>query len=322
MRNLAKNTLDNGGDISPLIIPSNFTNGTGLMNPSIFIDGDGILCNLRHVNYTLIHCEGKQVFGNRHGPLAYLNPENDLNLKTINFMLELNEDLSIKSYQKVDTSKCDVTPMWEFHGLEDARMVKWDNNLYITGVRRDTTPNGQGRMELSLLVDNKEYARYRIEAPSDKDSYCEKNWMPILDMPFHYVKWTNPTEIVKVDIQTLESETVILKEPIIADLQNMRGSSQVIRIGDFRVCIVHETALWKNNLQQRNARYVHRFVIWDLDWSIRHISEPFNFMDGEVEFCCGMALYKNDLLISFAFQDNAAYILKIPQSQIHSTIWS
>jgi len=321
MKNLAKYTIDNGGDILPLIIPSNLTNGTGLMNPSIFIDGDKILCNLRHVNYTLVHCEGKQVFGNRHGPLAYLNPENDLHLKTNNFLLELKDDLSTKRYQKVDTSKCDVTPMWEFHGLEDARVVKWDNNLYITGVRRDTTPNGQGRMELSLIVDNREFARYRIEPPNDKDSYCEKNWMPILDMPFHYVKWANPTEVVKVDIQTLQSETIVLKQGI-GELQNMRGSSHVISYGDYNICIIHETALWKNNLQQRNARYVHRFVIWDLEWNIKHISEPFNFMDGEIEFCCGMAFHNEDLLISFAFQDNAAYILKIPKSKIDSIIWN
>ena len=321
MKSLAKHTLANGGDIAPLIIPSNLTNGTGLMNPSVFVDEDRILCNLRHVNYTLVHCEGKQVFANRHGPLAYLNPENDLHLKTINFMLELKDNLSIKRYQKVDTSKCDVTPMWEFHGLEDARVVRWDNNLYITGVRRDTTTNGQGRMELSLIVDNREFARYRIEAPNDKDSYCEKNWMPILDMPFHYVKWSNPTEVVKVDIQTLQSETILLKEGV-GELQNMRGSSQVIRYGDYRICIIHETALWKNKLDQKNARYIHRFLIWDLNWDIVHISEPFNFMDGEVEFCCGIALYKEDLLISFAFQDNAAYILKIPQSQIDSIIWS
>ena len=321
MKSLSKHALANGGDIAPLIIPSNLTNGTGLMNPSVFVDGDRILCNLRHVNYTLVHCEGKQVFANRYGPLAYLNPENDLHLKTINFMLELKENLSIKRYQKVDTTKCDVIPMWEFHGLEDARVVKWDNNLYITGVRRDTTPNGQGRMELSLIVDNREFARYRIEAPNDKESYCEKNWMPIIDMPFHYVKWANPTEVVKVDIQTLQSETIVLKEGV-TDLQNMRGSSQVIRIGDYRVCIIHETALWKNKLDQRDAKYTHRFIIWDLDWNIKHISNEFNFMDGEIEFCCGISLYKEDLLISFAFQDNAAYILKISQSQIDSIIWS
>ena len=33
-------------------------------------------------------------------------------------------------------------------------------------------------------------------------------------------------------------------------------------------------------------------------------------MDADVEFCIGMAEYKNEYLITFGFQDNAAYILK------------
>ena len=313
MANLVKSVIDNGGELKPLIISSQLTNGTGLMNPSIFNDSGKLICNLRHVNYTLMHCEGTQVFGNRHGPLAYLNPENDLKLKTINFMLELNDNLDIKRYEKIDTSKCDVEPMWEFYGLEDARVVRWDNDLWISGVRRDTTPNGQGRMELSKLdKDYKETDRYRIEAPIDTGSYCEKNWMVVEDLPFHYVKWANPTEVVKADIETLQSKQVVLKEGV-GELQNMRGSSQVIRYGDYRICIIHETALWKNKLDQRNARYTHRFIVWDLDWNIQHISDSFSFMDGEIEFCCGMAFDKNEnLLISFAFQDNAAYLLKMP----------
>ena len=42
MNNLVKQVIQNGGSITPLIIPSDLTNGTGLMNPSIFIDGDMI----------------------------------------------------------------------------------------------------------------------------------------------------------------------------------------------------------------------------------------------------------------------------------------
>ena len=323
MANLVKSVIDNGGELIPLMISSQQTNGTGLMNPSIFNDSGKLICNLRHVNYTLMHCEGTQVFGNRHGPLAYLNPENDLHLKTINFMLELRDNLDIKRYDKIDTSKCDVEPMWEFHGLEDARVVRWDNKLWISGVRRDTTPNGQGRMELSELDDAyKEQNRYRIEAPNDTGSYCEKNWMVVDDLPFTYVKWANPTEVVKANIEDLTSKTIVLKEGV-GEFQNLRGSSQVIRYGDYRICVIHETKLWKNKIDQRNAKYTHRFVIWDLDWNIKHISNPFSFMEGEIEFCCGMAFdNKENLLISFAFQDNAAYILKVPKAQINTILWN
>ena len=315
MQNLVKQVIQSGGSISPLIIPSDLTNGTGLMNPSIYVDKDKLILNLRHVNYTLYHCEGEQLFNNRWGPLVYLNPENDLTLRTTNFLCELNDDLTIKSWNKVDTSKLDVEPVWEFIGLEDGRLVKWDNKLYLCGVRRDTKTNGEGRMELSELKKHKEIKRSRIEPPSDPNSYCEKNWMPIIDMPYHFIKWANPTEVVKVDPKTNTSETVILKEGV-GEFQNLRGGSQVIPYGDDRICIIHEVDLWKNKLEQKDAKYTHRLVIWDKDWNIKHISEPFSFMNGEIEFCCGLAEYKGDLLITFGFQDNAAYILKVQKEKL------
>jgi FkbM family methyltransferase len=309
--NFVKQVIENGGSIHPLLLPSTETGGTGIMNPSIFIDGNKILCNIRHVNYTLFHCEGEQLFGNRHGPLAYINPENDIKLRTNNFLCELNKDFTIKTYNKIDTTKLDIEPVWEFIGLEDARVVRWEDKLFFTGVRRDTKTNGEGRMELSEIVDNKEIRRDRIEPPNDPNSYCEKNWMPVLDIPYHYVKWTNPTELVKVDRNNGTSETIHLKNGF-GNLQNLRGSSHIIPYKNKRICIIHECDLWKNKLNQKDAKYTHRFVMWDLDWNIEWISDSFSFMDGEIEFCCGLAEYNNELLISFGFQDNAAFILRMP----------
>ena len=185
--NLVKQVIDNGGSITPLIIPSSETNGTGLMNPSIYNDNGNLLLNLRHVQYTLYHTRGK--FENRYGPLVYLNPENDIKLRTNNFFCNLNDNLVINTYSKIDTSEHDIPPVWEFIGLEDARIVRWDDKLYLCGVRRDVKDNGEGRMELSELSINntsvKEISRFRIPVPFDNNSYCEKNWMPILDMPYH-----------------------------------------------------------------------------------------------------------------------------------------
>jgi len=137
--------------------------------------------------------------------------------------------LAIEQYKKVDTSKLDVTPVWEFIGLEDARVVDWKDKLYLTGVRRDTKTDGEGRMELSTIdAGSKETERYRIEPPTK--SYCEKNWMPILDMPFHYVKWTNPTEVIKVDPKTGTSKTVYIIEQDVTFPRDIRGGSQVITV--------------------------------------------------------------------------------------------
>ena len=314
--NFVKTVINAGGSLHPIIIPASETNGTGLMNPSIYNDNGQLILNLRHVNYTLYHAENEQMFINRWGPLAYLNPENDLHLRTTNFFCEINDNLQVKSFTKIDTSKLDVEPIWEFVGLEDGRLTRWNDKLYLCGVRRDTTPHGEGRMEMSELeIKNGhvlEVNRSRIQPPVDLTSYCEKNWMVVTDLPNHFVKWTNPTEVVEADKLTGKSIQKVLK-PGVGPHQNLRGNSQVIPYKGKRICVIHEVDLFKNKLEQKDGKYTHRFVVWDRDWNIEHVSEPFSFMDGEIEFACGITEWKDDLLVSFGFQDNAAYILKIPQ---------
>ena len=324
-RNLVKKVLLEGGAITPLVISSVDTGGLGLMNPSILVYKDKILVNLRSINYTLYHCEGDQRFNNRWGPLQYLNPENDVKLKTNNFVCTLDDNFNIIEYAKVDTTMLDIPPVWEFHGLEDARLVDWDDKLYLSGVRRDVKPNGEGRMELSeiAIADGfvKEISRFRIPDPKDDvNAYCNKNWMPILDMPYHYVKWVNPTEVVQVDPESKTCKTVFLEENRLQYAFDFRGGSQVLTWGDYRIALVHETCLFKNKLEQKDATYAHRFIVWDKNWNIVHVSELFSFLTAMIEFSCGMAFHKGNLLITFGFQDNAAYLLEIPEKSIEETI--
>ena len=161
--NFCKQVIENGGSIQPLILPSSQTQGLPQINPSILVEGDDIYLNLRHINYMLYHSEGEQRYPSKWGPLSYLNPEDDITLTTTNYLCKLDpETLEIVLPTKVNTDKFDVTPLWEFVGLEDARLVRWDGKLYQSGVRRDTTTNGVGRMELSEILNNKEVSRNRI----------------------------------------------------------------------------------------------------------------------------------------------------------------
>jgi predicted GH43/DUF377 family glycosyl hydrolase len=317
-RSLVFDALEKRGQIAPIILPPEVTKGTGLFNPSVLIDDGKILVNLRHCQYTIYHSE-KNKFEHEYGPLVYLNPENDITLTTTNYICELDNNLNTIDYKKIDTSHLDVKPIWEFVGLEDVRLVRWNGVLYGSGVRRDTTPNGVGRMELSTLeyADNqvKETSRFRIPAPGTDNSYCEKNWMPILDKPYHYVKWCNPTEVVKVDPESKTCETVFLGKThnIPYDL---RGGSQVIKIGDRYITLVHAVNLFQSEAGRKNAVYRHAFVIWDKDFNFIKTTKLFNFMGAHIEFCAGMAQQGDDLLITFGFQDNAAYILRTPLTLI------
>jgi len=325
--NLVQKSVQNGGKLKPLIIPAEVTNGTGLMNPSVFIDDDGdILCILRHINYSLYHAENDQRFPSVWGPLAYLHPEEDQRLVTANYFCRLDKDLNIINYTLIDTTKLDVKPIWTFVGEEDARLVKWGGKYYATGVRRDTTTNGQGRMELSeLKIDKKkwtakEVSRVRIPAPIDEDSYCEKNWMPILDREFQYVKWTSPTEVVKANPKEPKCEQVSHKEGLAIN-SDQRGGSQVIKWGDKYIAITHEVVLFKNYMKQKNATYRHRLCVWNEEFVLEGMS-PFSwsFLDGQIEFAAGAAQLGDDLLITFGYVDNAAFVLQVPGVVVENMI--
>ena len=325
MGNLVKRAVEYGGKLAPLVISNGLTSGTGLMNPSVFVDDDGdILVNLRHVNYTLCHSENTQQFPNRWGPLSYLHPEKDHTLRTENYICRLDENLSMTDYAHVDMLELH-TPIWEFIGLEDARLVKWDNQYYLVGVRRDTTNNGQGRMEYSKIdIDKnkwsiKETQRTRIPALGDDNSYCEKNWVPVNQKPYHFIKWTNPVEVVKANPDKPECEQVSLRQNIIPPI-DQRGSSHLVKWGNVYISIAHEVDLFKNYLQQKDAYYRHRLLVWDDQLNLIGFSKKFSFLDARIEFCAGAAVYGDDLLITFGFQDNAAFILRTPKAIVEDLI--
>ena len=322
MKNFVKYALDNGGSIHPLIIPAEEHGGLGLMNPSVYNHNGKIMVILRSVNYTFYHSE-KKLFQHPWGPLTYIHPENDIHLRTWNYYLELDDDLCVSRWNKINTDRFDTyEPLWDFVGLEDARIVHWDDNFWITGVRRDTTPNGEGRMELSRIeiTDNgvTEMERHRIPLPEGHPySYCEKNWMPLLDKPFHFVKWSNPGECVRYCIQDDKTYYVNRSEKA-WDLQAApRGGSQVLSLEDGYFALLHTVDLFKSDVGRKDAIYRHQFLKWDNDFNLIDVSKDFSIMNGDVEFSVGMCEYNtSDMLITFGFQDNAAYILRVSKQAI------
>lgn len=323
MENFVKKCLKYNGIIKPLLIPTNIMEGPSLTNPSVININGNIIVNIRNVNYTLYHSELNK-FEHRWGPLSYIHPEHDPHLRTTNYISILNNDLDSIFISKVDTSSLDVEPLWDFVGLEDARLIHWDNKIYLCGVRRDTTTNGQGRMELSEIVINnnevKEISRFRIPAPNENE-YCNKNWMPILSNPYEFIKWSNPIEIVKVDPIDKTCKVLFNSSVYVQGYPDWRGSSQVLKYKGYYFCIVHETDLYRSETGNKDATYRHRFLVWDQNWNLVQISKLFSFLDTKIEFCCGMDIHENHALITFGVQDNAAFILKINMENLWNIIY-
>lgn len=177
-----------------------------------------------------------------------------------------------------------------------------------------------------------ETSRDRIEVTPH--TYLEKNWMPIIDMPFHFMRWANPVEIVKVNpddkstqkvqqgvLDIISCESVIQKEDKFKGPYGLRGSSPVIPFGEDRICITHEVNFYHHPGYHKDAHYYHRFLVWDKDWNLKSISKPFKFMDAMIEFNTGLAIKDDNLIITYGFQDNAAYALKMPFDVLTKLEW-
>ena len=203
--------------------------------------------------------------------------------------------------------------------------MKVNGKFYMTGVRRDTTTNGVGRMELSEIIITpekvQEVSRVRIPAPGRNDTYCEKNWMPVLGQDsFKYVKWCTPTEVVEYKDGKTTVEALV-PHPFVFQA-DLRGGSQLVPFEDGYLAITHEVYLHRSDLGAKNATYRHRFVKFNKNFSIIETSKDFSFMDAHIEFCCGLALKDDKFLISFGFQDNSAFVLEMHKDTVNDFISS
>lgn len=312
--NFVNRVIDSGGKFKRIKPQNEELERMGLFNPSIMVDGDKIYASFRSSSYTLYYSENqKYSIGDEY--LDYIKEDSQEFIKTKNYICELTEELNVKSCCLVQTHNFDTQPRWKYTGLEDPRLVKWDGKLLLIGVRRDDNGLGRGRIEVSeILYDGKtaiEIKRDKLPTPFDVDSYCEKNWMPILDEPYRMVKWSNPTEVVVWDPETKNVYQELHVEQNEKIPQIFRGGSHVIKVNEKFLTVVHEVT--HDNVDNKfTMSYHQRFIEWDRDWNITRVSNPFRMLGGGIEFVSGMAIYGNDILISFGFQDCLSFILKVP----------
>lgn len=324
MKTLVKRIIEYGGEIKPINLKIPSAPIEGYFNPSIFNDRGSLYLNLRSCDYTLFHSEKRSTLMYTAALTSYGNKDNKFTTK--NYFAYINtKHLKPEFGCQVLTYDFDQEPQWKFAGLEDARLVKWHGKFYLCGTRRDTESTGIGRMELSEIVVehaySKEVNRYRIPAPGPDDSYCEKNWMPILSKPYHFVKWSNPTEIVKYDINTNKCETVIMKNESNKLSNNLRGGSQVIDWGkDNYLGIVHQSYHCYDENGNFDNEYKHQFILWDNEWNIIKCSPQISVMGAKIEFISGLTTCGNDVLITFGHIDNSAYIVRVSKNFVEDIL--
>jgi predicted GH43/DUF377 family glycosyl hydrolase/glycosyltransferase involved in cell wall biosynthesis len=253
-------------------------------NPSIAGDGDGFRMIVRTANYAIergvLHAEGV--------------------LNNINYMLSLDADLAVCGVEPiVDRSSGPRRYGSNIQGYEDCRLFRVGDHWYATATVCDLNP-----------VDRREIALLRFEGPDiatvtpllgPHPERHEKNWMPfVLGQDLLLLYRCGPTIVLGCDpasgVVNVRAEA---DSPELAD--EFRGGSQGVAVEGGVLFVVHEV-----DRSGAILRYLHRFVLLDPALALSAISPPFTFTSDRVEFCAGMALHDQQLVLSFGVSDAAA----------------
>lgn len=203
----------------------------------------------------------------------------------------------------------------QFKGLEDVRLVVWNNTLYGVGFRPDIQPK---KVIVQLIEFNEDYTIRRTWFINTNKN-MEKNWQPVEDMPFTFMYDPDSAGVVTIDIDSIREADNNNTSPIVNYVDTpdftgkLSGSSQLIHLKDGNyLSICHTSHRWEGANHTFNWLYNHYFVLYDEKLNKIWTSEPFRFVDDCMEFCCGMCHHNNDLYISFSMYDGTTHIISIP----------
>lgn len=204
-----------------------------------------------------------------------------------------------------------------YRGLEDGRLVVWNDKLYIYGTRWDRKDD-KGCICIYELDNNMQPCN-EIIVPPQNGGICEKNWGAVEDKPFTFVYCNNPTTVIGVNEN---GECWLIKkndEDKTIDYE-IKGSTQVVRYDENTyISMVHTNKIYNLN-GYKYTDYLTAFVFYDNDLNIIKMSDWFVFKTPMCEFTCGLAIHGDDVYITYSQLDCTSHLLVTNKETINSFI--
>ena len=226
-------------------------------------------------------------------------------------------------YETEGTANTTLSNGISYKGLEDVRLVVWDDTLYGIGFRPDIIA---GKVIPQFIEFNDDFS-FKHTWFLNTNKYMEKNWQPIYDEPFTFMYDPDNAHIVKLDIESLEETSDPVLPVVINDIDTpdftgrLCGSTQVVTLPDeTHISICHTSHRYLGFDQQMHWIYNHYFVLYDKDMQNKRISIPFHFIDDCMEFTCGMCMAHDNIVITFTLYDGAPQVISIPINTFMSLI--
>ena len=277
--------------------------GWQLANPSIHPIAENRRAYVRMVNYRQ---EGEDYHVHDPGRIVHTKPhiaaiDTDLRATGI---FELNDLTGI--------SRSDV---FAIRGFEDFRIFSYDGADYAAASIRNADSSGIVQQFLLTIQGNEIVQAVAMSGPADGH---QKNWMPVVgheDMLF--VDTCYPKQIRQHDPSTGRTNVVsrVATSPLFS---RFRGGSQLVPWHGGYLSVVHEV-LQYGGIERV---YLHRFVKFDLHLNITHCSDQFFLLKRGVEFCAGMRIESESVILSFGVDDRHAWLARISESEVLASLRS
>ena len=208
---------------------------------------------------------------------------------TKNFLYEIKDNYDLSFIKELET--INGSNNCRFFGYEDIRTINWNNQNYFLCTKvhgnDDTGTMCIGEIKNCSLTNIKELKTQNRR---------EKNWAPIENEPFNALY----SQYKKINLNNLKLYSL-------SNDFKASGSTPVIKFNSYNLAIVH--------IRNKNV-YQHYFVLYDCDYKIIKVSEPFSFFGNNTEFCCDMKFNNNVLEIFMSVNDGISYIFRLPETMI------
>ena len=278
------------------------------MNPSVSFDERGaLLANVRWVNY---HFE-KAGYVTSSGIIATTNETVRLNLEPDRLTVEARSIW-------IDEAAEGRVAGSRVQGYEDCRLFRWLGRWWAMATVRDRRADGLAEialLEVDMPDDLRGHTTVRachVQPDIAEEPRHEKNWTPLVrNDELLFVYEADPTLILQVDPASLRAKPISSSRPELA-LSSLRGSSHAVHFPvaapdgasvNGYLYVAHEAFE-----ADGSRRYTHRLVWLDEAMVIRHVSDPFYFTRPGIEFCAGLEIRGNDVIMSFGVRDVEAWI--------------
>jgi len=271
-------------------------------NPSIAADQGGFKMLVRTSNYTL-------------SDDLYFKFDDDPVIRSVHYEVEMGADISPVAVRPILDTVSPSDPPGPYEGPEECRLFHVGSQWFALVVTRSFNPASLCRVALVTVVDGKFQDLKLLEGPDPERD--EKNWMPFVIGEELFIVYTcYPTVVFRCDVDSGQlTEVSRVDAPYV--IGEERGGSQGVDVGTGILFVTHRVT-WPDG----NRLYEHRFVLMDpATMKIVAASRRFRFLDARVEFCCGMALADQDLVVSFGVNDAQAYVARLRLEDALASLW-